>query len=239
MRRRQAALLMPWTGSGISFNPASIAGLQWWLKADSLSLNDADPVASWSDSSGNGYTASQGIGANQPIYKTNILNGLPIVRFDGTNDKLTTSSITHGIGTGDQFYAAVVKTPSALPGVYRAMCDMGTDSPAFMLLGAKVDWYLTGDHRFDGNILSISTWYTIIVRRFGGTLESYVNGTIDTTTFSNSGNLANAAMTIGDEGGAGGSPWNSDIAEIMMGKTLSNADRDSLTSYLRTKYAHY
>jgi hypothetical protein len=79
----------------------------------------------------------------------------------------------------------------------------------------------------------------VIVRRFSGTLESYVNGTIDTTTFANSSNIANAAMTIGDEGGAGGSPWSGDMAEIMMGKTLSNTDRDSLTSYLRTKYAHY
>ncbi len=238
----QSVDLVRWIGAVKSsvapFAPTDIVGLQWWFKADSLALSDADPVSSWLDSSGNGYTATQATGINQPLYKTAILNGLPVVRFDGSNDKLTTASITHGIDVGDQFYAAVAKSPSVLSG-YKCMCDMGTDAPAFFMNGTKVDWYQAGDKIFAGNVLSTSTWYTIIVRRFGGTLESYVNSVVDTTTFLNSAHLANAAMTIGDEGGAGGSPWNGDIAEIMMGKTLSDTDRDSLTTYLRSKYAHY
>ncbi len=223
---------------GAVWTPASITGLQWWLKADSLALSDGDAVSSWSDSSGNGYTATQGTGANQPIYKASILNGKPVVRFDGSNDKLTTASIAHGIDTGDMFYAGVIKAPGTLSG-YKGMCDSGIDLPAFLINGTKVDWYLSGDKVFAGTTLSVNTWYTIIVRRFGGTLESYVNGVVDTTTFSNSASIANNAMTIGDEGGGGGSPWNGDMTELMMGKSLSDADRDLLTTYLRTKYAHY
>jgi hypothetical protein len=43
-------------------------------------LSDGDPVSSWTDSSGNGHTAAQ-TGSARPIFKTNILNGKPVVRF--------------------------------------------------------------------------------------------------------------------------------------------------------------
>lgn len=70
-------------------------GLVLWLKADAITgLVDNDPVTTWSDSSGNGNDATQATGDNKPLYKTNIQNGLPIVRFDGSNDQLRTPSIT-------------------------------------------------------------------------------------------------------------------------------------------------
>jgi hypothetical protein len=76
-----------------AFAPTDIAGLQLWLKADSLSLNDADPVGTWADQSGNARDCTQATAANKPIYKVNIQNGLPCVRFDGTDDYLTGGNI--------------------------------------------------------------------------------------------------------------------------------------------------
>jgi hypothetical protein len=66
------------------FAPTDIAGCKLWLKADSLALSDGAGVATWTDSSGSGNNVSSS-GFTQPIYKTNIVNGLPIVRFNGTN----------------------------------------------------------------------------------------------------------------------------------------------------------
>lgn len=71
--------------------PDTIADLEVWLDAGSLALSDNDPVSTWADRSGNGNDATQGTGANQPTYKTNILNGRPIVRFDATNDGMSTA----------------------------------------------------------------------------------------------------------------------------------------------------
>ena len=61
--------------------------LKFWLDADSLSLSDDDTVASYPSKAGN-ITASQSIALSRPIFKTNILNSLPIIRFDGLNDYL-------------------------------------------------------------------------------------------------------------------------------------------------------
>lgn len=65
-----------------------------WFKADAIpGLADSDPVATWPDSSGNGYDATQGTAGNRPLYKTNIVNGMPAVLFDGSNDYLATSAL--------------------------------------------------------------------------------------------------------------------------------------------------
>jgi len=61
-----------------------------WLSLDASSITglvDNDPVASWTDDDG-GEVFSQGTAANQPTYKTNVQNGLPAVRFDGSGDHL-------------------------------------------------------------------------------------------------------------------------------------------------------
>ncbi|HYX08298.1 MAG TPA: hypothetical protein VE912_16320, partial [Bacteroidales bacterium] len=53
-----------------------------WLDANSLTLNNNDPVPLWTDRSGNGTDASQGTAVNQPLFNTNVLNGFPIIYFD-------------------------------------------------------------------------------------------------------------------------------------------------------------
>ncbi len=62
-----------------SFLPTDVAGLKLWVKADSLALNDGDPVGTWADQSGNGNDLVQATAAKKPTYKANILNGLPVV----------------------------------------------------------------------------------------------------------------------------------------------------------------
>jgi len=66
-----------------------LAHLKLWLKADSLALSDGKPVATWSNSAMNSCHATQLIAGQQPLFKTNGLNGKPIVRFDGIDDYLT------------------------------------------------------------------------------------------------------------------------------------------------------
>ena len=77
--------------SGGSFRPDQIEGLVLWLDATTIAgLADGDPVGTWPDMSGQGYDATQTTTSKKPTYKLAILNGLPVVRFDGTDDFLST-----------------------------------------------------------------------------------------------------------------------------------------------------
>lgn len=93
---------------GISFNTKSqtgIAGvgttsnLSIWLDANSLGLINNTPVSNWTDLSSNLNSANQASTAFQPIFKTNQINGLPSIEFDGTNDRLVFPSAVNTSGT--------------------------------------------------------------------------------------------------------------------------------------------
>lgn len=55
-----------------------------WVDASTLNLANNANVSTWLDLSGNGNSPSQATTNNMPIFKTNIINGLPVVRFSPT-----------------------------------------------------------------------------------------------------------------------------------------------------------
>lgn len=64
--------------------PSSFAGLFLHVAADEIvGLVDGDPVATWSDLSGDGNDLAQATASLQPSYQTAEVNGLPAVRFAG------------------------------------------------------------------------------------------------------------------------------------------------------------
>ena len=86
-----------------AFSPLDIAGLQLWLDGSDIATlfqdsakttpvtSDGDVVGAMADKSGNGNDVVEATTANKPIYKTGIENGKSVVRFDGTDDKLTSA----------------------------------------------------------------------------------------------------------------------------------------------------
>src|ERR1017187_602338 len=74
----------------MSWDPSAISGLTGWWKADTLALSDGAAVSRWTATAG--PALAQATGTKQPIYKTNIINGLPVVRFNGTSDMMAAGS---------------------------------------------------------------------------------------------------------------------------------------------------
>jgi hypothetical protein len=66
-------------------------GLTLWLAADQLGLNHGDGVSSFTDSSGSGNHAGNGVAGT---FTTNAINGKPVVRFDTSQYLYTTTSFT-------------------------------------------------------------------------------------------------------------------------------------------------
>lgn len=88
IRRRNIASIIDYnwlnSGGGGSYLPTDFPGLQWWYDASQLTgLDDNDPAMPITDYSGNGYNMSP---SNPPTYKTNIVNGLPALLFNGTTN---------------------------------------------------------------------------------------------------------------------------------------------------------
>ena len=75
------ALSQPTTTCCSSSIVPEVGGVVTWLKADAIpGLADGASVTTWSDSGGAGRDAT-GSGTTRPVYKTSIVNGLPVVRF--------------------------------------------------------------------------------------------------------------------------------------------------------------
>jgi hypothetical protein len=74
--------------------PTAISGCQIWLDAEysSFDLDTSSNVIGWRSLAG-GLFAAQATALNRPLYTTNVMNGKPAVRFDGSNDSLSLGNI--------------------------------------------------------------------------------------------------------------------------------------------------
>lgn len=92
-----------WMDRRIKRSPTDFGTMAFWFKADSFPTSTPDntaiggPGLEWIDSSGNGFTASQSVAGNFPMYRTNQFNRFPAISFDGTDFLNLAASLTIGI----------------------------------------------------------------------------------------------------------------------------------------------
>lgn len=216
--------------------PTDIAGLQGWYKADGLALNDGDAVATWTDSSGLANDAAQATGANQPIYKTSILNGQSVVRFDGTNDFMSVAGITNNTATRTIFFVAKA---TSVP----------TDRVVWALSATSIMAAHASDAQwlYYGNAVDAAVLIGGDATANFATIACRINSVTSVDLYRDEGVLTNldpedtfsgaAALTIGANSGGGSAWWPGDIAElIVFNAALSDANRQAMTDYLYAKW---
>lgn len=75
------------------FDPDDYGTTYAWYDADQITgLSDNDPISSWSDSSGNGRTLTQGTSTLRPVYNTGVQNSLPVTTWDGGDSLINAGS---------------------------------------------------------------------------------------------------------------------------------------------------
>lgn len=145
-------------------NPNDFASTQVWLDAQQHSASNDDPVSTATDyhtGGGNDFTGASDV---RPLYKTNIHNGHPIFRFDGTDDVLSKAmSIAQPLTVG--LFLAKRSTGFA---VNRGIiCGTGFGGLIYAEADSPERWALysgTGSV-FDGNI---DTSFHTIIAVFNG-----------------------------------------------------------------------
>jgi hypothetical protein len=69
------------------WNPSMISTALWLDATDSSTITeDGGVVSQWNDKSGNARNAAQSISDSRPTYTSDVLNGLPALTLDGTDD---------------------------------------------------------------------------------------------------------------------------------------------------------
>lgn len=240
--------------------PSDLGNLSLWLKGDDA--NTAGPISSWTDQSGNGRNATQATSGKRPVKVLNTLNGLPVLRFDGTDDELETASFqTFPSKRGSLFIVFKCFQPlnnnidtlldwstSAIEVVYDD--TSGPSGTPATTLNRKYIGEGVGEELINARIgedkIDISSGYK--VSSYGYTdfvLFEYIRDTdISVSSFGNgvrqqSRSLSNPAQPASVPFHiARGGDFKGDIAEIILyDVALSTYDRQRIELYLIKKYA--
>lgn len=218
------------SAGSVIFTPSSVSGQLLWLQADSItSLSDGDPVSTWNDSSSNANNTT-GTTTTRPLYKTAIINGLPVVRFDGTDDFLALGS---ALSNQAWHVFAVVRSIGTST---RTLLGGATGSFQYRtnLLKQEV---LKGSTASIGSSTSDVTTPAVISASYATPNAAfYLNGAADGTASSAQTFTANV-VRVGRSTVSTGEPYANDIAELIVyNAVLSAGNRGSVTTYLGAKW---
>ncbi len=230
------------SAAAAAFSPDSISGLLAWLKADgnvytsgTTQATDGQDVSTWDDAHTSNNDFTQSTGGLKPLFKTNIINGKPVIRFDGSDDRLIHSGVSTG---GTSFSLFLVLYNNSQAANYGSLISEGSTRGLFLRgSGAggpsnKLDMFYSAD-KHNTTALTPGVWFYVSAIVSAGALTFYRNGTADGTS---SSIISTSFNTIGDD--PAGERFKGDIAEILIfNSAISGANLTNMHTYLASKYA--
>lgn len=229
-----------------------------WLKADagveeaaSDPAEDLDLVTAWLDQSGNARHFTPGP-AQSPTYRTGIQNGLPVVRFDGSDDRLDASASGNVLSNFITASAGTVFVVAGNLTVGTNASAVYQNDPLWADLGGYVGIHFrTGSpyvqmYNYDGteDVAQFTSnptgWNVYTWMHSGGSVYGGISDTRDASLQSAaSGDTANTGNHVLLGSGYAGTAYLAcDIGEIVFYNTaLSEADRKTCEEYLAEKWA--
>lgn len=225
-------------------SPLTITGLVAWWDAVSIGQADGTSVTSWADSSGNGYTLTEA--TNPPTYKTAIRNGLPIVRFDGINDRLANTAFAD---FGDHYTVFSVFAATGPSTSFNALFEVsnGTGNTGFYILACNnpnLAWLVV-----DTNIRAASAGFDAtdgVFRAVTGLLDKGASTAVSirvnaselgTALYPNSNANTLNQINVGTRA-AGTQLYLGDLGELAIyNRSLNSAEIKALEAYFMTRWA--
>jgi hypothetical protein len=229
----------------VNTTPIPTTNLNLWLIGDNGVTQSGGVVSAWADQSGNGLNASQGTSTYRPTYVTSSMNGHAIVRFNGSNNYLNVASGFANFTSGVSIF--VVAKPS-YANWWDRFIDFGTGSPTNNLVFARngnsntlsYETYNGSWSDLDAtNAIPVNTAYVLeVVQSSSGSTSIYKNGTsLSMGTVTLPTNVTRTQNYIAKSDGGSDGYYEGDIAEIIIyNSALSTTNRQTVETYLRTKY---
>jgi hypothetical protein len=215
-------------------SPAPVPGCLTWLRADAGVTITSGKVSSWTDQAGADQNGLQGTATYQPTLVAGALNGKPVVRFNGSGMYFSSPV------SPTSFSIFVVGKNSKPTESYSMILGPGGNNPNNQIRwenGTQALFVGTGNGlpTITSTIGNTRVYHALSATYNGSTMRIFRDGNlISTHTFTTSGPFT--LSTIGSYYSS--SFLNGDIAEILVyPSALSEADRGTVNSYLRGKYA--
>ena len=234
------------------------AGLELWLKGDAGVDVINGTVSKWHDQSINGNDVVQTNTSRQPQFVSNLLNGKPIISFDGVNDKLgfTGSTllsqfslflvINNHHGTNGNEGNVITFGPN---GDFGHQFFMGMAIPEF---GSDTLGMFTGNGWVRGGtpgLVALDQWRNLSVVNTGTIWSTTLQWNGIDVPLASGGTASAISIKLGDAtgsgggiGGANGVPAGTiyakcDVAELIIyNRTVTDSERTAIENYLAVKY---
>ncbi len=229
----------------VLISPDSSLNLVWTRRFKAQDLQDlggtdGSSVSSWVDKAGSGDPAAQATSGNRPVLKTgaNGINSKAVVKFDGSNDYLTTAAGAAALTTN--FYMAAVVRFRSLTG-YETVLAFGDEAGGKRREMLKWD---TGEIGFNGYSSDvylgsfhplIDVAYFVEITRIGTRITIYVNGVQYATGTPTLNAYVSTILTLAANN-AGGENLNGELAEVFFSPDTSVARLRGTRSYVATEY---
>lgn len=217
------------------------------LEADTLALNDGDPVALWADQSGNGNDFTQ-IGTARPTYRAG--GGNPYVEFDGVDDWMLGDNwpVLDNLSSMTAFLIGNLRLTSSgydvIAKINNDGNDPGWDIGDFSNILAQTDGdnYLVATKGPSQNSIDLYTVHLVTIEKLsnseysfrydGGAPDVAVGSTGTITTLANSAPMT-LATTYSNNAGYEGMELG---ALRIYAPALSSTDRAAVEAELAARY---
>ncbi len=251
------------------FDAGIFSDLKLWLIAGSGAMSGGNPaqngnaVDTWLDQkkTGEKYPASQSVATKRPTYIANGQNGLPVIRFDGSNDVLFTHQMTGAYVNGYTYFYVMKFASLSVTGTQRPFGARYGSSPtlsffdtfrsAYNSIGQATRHSTAISTNFPGGGGSLVT-----TDLFGGTatydspsdrfvlalwkhgVKKLFSQTITPANWQLIGNNPDTFRhAIGSDSHVSNSYDAMDVSEIIIyGRGLSDGERCTVEAYLSAKY---
>lgn len=195
-----------------------------------ITKDGSDLVATWADQSGNGRDLTQATGASKPLWVASQFNGQPILRFDGSDDYMQSTSFS---ATQPVHAFFVFKTTMTTGGRY-------------MYSGSTVANHAVVTTGTATQVQLLATGVCLITPTSGavGVLEAFWSGASSYTKYNAGSAVTGNAGTTGVSGGfLLGAAWDAsskyamDIAELVIcSAEITSTDYTALKAYFNATY---
>ncbi|MGA1531450.1 MAG: hypothetical protein ACO33E_00145 [Aquiluna sp.] len=226
-----------------TWTPAQLTTALWLDAADASTVTTVSgAVSQWDDKSGSGNHVTQANSALRPIYQSSVLNSLPVVRFDGSDDQLATSAAVLTQQVFGIYSVTANRNPSGESAVMGQYIN-GDPGRTFVYqngVSTRLAAIFSGYGNANYNGTANSSFHIFGYEAIGLTYSLFYEAVNQASGSITGTSISNTTFKIGEPaGGTGGVyfPAFLDAAEIVVALApLSTTDRQKLEGYLAHKW---